>query len=393
MAEQHRYHRFSVIYRVEHWVLTISFGLLAITGLVQIYFATDLAQAVVGSFGGIEVVRYVHRIAAIVMMLETIFHLGHLGYRVFVLRVPMSMLPGFADARNGLNTFLYNLDLRKERPEEDFYTFAEKLEYWAVVWGTIIMGVTGFILWNPVATTQILPGIIVPTAVVAHGLEATLAVLAIIVWHVYHVHLRHFNRSIFTGYLTEEEMLDEHPAALERIKAGQVRQPSPPEAVARRRRIFIPVYAVLAVVMLAAVYFFVAYEETAIATVPPAEDVEVFAPLAPTPFPTVPSVLPTNTPGAGVPAAVDVSWEAGVAGMIDGKCVECHRGGDAEGNLDLSTYEAAMMGGASGAAIVPGEGHTSLLITRQASGDHPGQLTSAELELVMHWIELGAPEE
>ncbi len=124
MAEQHRYHRFSVIYRVEHWVLTISFGLLAITGLVQIYFATDLAQAVVGSFGGIEVVRYVHRIAAIVMMLETIFHLGHLGYRVFVLRVPMSMLPGIADARNGLNTFLYNLDLRKERPEEDFYTFA-----------------------------------------------------------------------------------------------------------------------------------------------------------------------------------------------------------------------------------------------------------------------------
>ena len=393
MAEQQRYKRFSVVYRIEHWVLTVSFGLLALTGLVQIYYATNLAQAVVGGFGGIEVVRIVHRVAAVVMMLETIYHLGHLGYRVFVLRVPMSMLPGVEDVRNGVNTLLYNLDRRKERPQEGFYTFAEKLEYWAVVWGTIIMGLTGFILWNPIATTQILPGIVVPAAVVAHGLEATLAVLAIIVWHVYYVHLRHFNRSIFTGYLTEEEMLDEHPAALARIKAGQVRPPSPPEAVARRRRIFVPVYAVIAVLMLAAVYFFVAYEETAIATVPPAEDVVVFAPLTPTPFPTVPAVLPTSTPGASLPSAVDVSWDAGIGGMLEQRCVECHGGGAMEGELDLRSYEAAMAGGASGPAIVPGEGHTSLLITRQASGAHPGQLTSAELELVLHWIEIGAPEE
>jgi cytochrome b subunit of formate dehydrogenase len=394
MAEhQQRYKRFSAIYRIEHWVLTASFGLLALTGLVQIYFDTGLAQTVVGGLGGIEAVRIVHRVAAVVMMLQTIFHMGHVGYRIFVLRVPMSMLPGLVDVRNAINAVLYNLDLRKERPLEDHYSFAEKLEYWAVVWGAIVMGATGFILWNPIATTQFLPGIVVPTAVVAHGLEATLAVLAIIVWHIYHVHLRHFNRSIFTGYLTEEEMLDEHPAALARIKAGKVRLPAPPEAVARRRRIFIPVYAVLAVLMLAAVYFFVAYEQTAIATVPPAEDVTVFAPLTPTPFPTVPSVLPTVTPGAASPGTPEVSWTAGIAGMLNQRCVECHDGAKKEGELDLRSYQAAMAGGISGPAVVPGEANTSLLITRQASGNHPGQLIPAELDLVFHWIEIGAPEE
>lgn len=393
MAEQARYPRFSVLYRIEHWVLTISFSLLAVTGLVQIYFATDLAQAIVGGLGGIEFVRLLHRIAAVVLMLETILHLGHVGYRVFVLRTPMSMLPGVQDLRNAIQAVAYNLGLRKQRPQQGFYTFEEKLEYWAVVWGTIVMGITGFILWNPIATTRILPGVVVPAAVVAHGLEATLAVLAIIVWHVYHVHLRHFNKSIVTGYLTEEEMEDEHPAALARIKAGRTPRRSSPEVEARRRQVFVPAFAVAAVVMLAAVYFFVAYEETAIATLPPAEEIVVFAPLTPTPFPTVPPVPPTSTPGASLPADVEATWERGIERLVDQRCVDCHGGSETLGELDLRTYESALAGGVSGPAIVRGEGHTSLLITRQASGDHPGQFSPDELELVLHWIELGAPEE
>ncbi len=393
MAEQARYRRFSILYRIEHWVLTISFSLLAVTGLVQIYFATDLAQAIVGGLGGIEFVRLLHRIAAVVLMLETILHLGHVGYRVFVLRTPMSMLPGVQDVRNAIQAVAYNLGLRRERPQQGFYTFEEKLEYWAVVWGTVVMGVTGFILWNPIASTRLLPGVVVPAAVVAHGLEATLAVLAIIVWHVYHVHLRHFNKSIFTGYLTEEEMEDEHPAALARIKAGRTPRRSLPEVEAQRRRVFVPAFAVAAAVMLVGVYFFVAYEETAIATLPPAEEIVVFAPLTPTPFPTVPPVAPTSTPGASLPADAEATWERGIGRLVDRKCVECHGGSQTLGELDLRTYESALAGGVSGPAIVRGEGHTSLLITRQSSGDHPGQFSPEELELVLHWIELGAPED
>lgn len=400
MHNERRYQRFSISYRIEHWVLTISFALLAVTGLIQRYVDVAFPRWLVGVLGGIETVRLLHHLAAIVMMLLTIYHVGELGYRFFVLKVRPSMLPGKADLVNAFQAVRYNLGLSKKRAMQGHFTFEEKAEYWAVVWGTVVMGITGFILWNPIAATRLLPGDVVPAAKLAHGLEAVLAVLAIFIWHMYHVHLRHFNKSIFTGALTEEEMEDEHPAALARIKAGKVDAPPPREEVIRRRRAYLPVFGVLAAVMLAGIWFFVGYEETAIATLPPAEEVAVFVPLTPTPLPTARPTntpTPTSTPSAAQPTAepageADVAWESGIGELMKAKCVACHGPSNTLGGLDLSSYQAARKGGVSGLAVVPGEAHTSLLFTRQASGNHPGQLNAEELALVQHWLELGAPE-
>jgi hypothetical protein len=309
-----------------------------------------------------------------------------------VLNAPVSMLPGAEDVRNAIQSVRYNLGLSKKRAQQGFYTFEEKLEYWAVIWGTIIMGITGFMLWNPIATTQLLPGISIPAAKAAHGLEATLAVLAIIVWHIYHVHLRNFNKSMFTGYLTHEEMEDEHPQVLADIKAGKRLPQVAPEVLARRRRIFFAVYGVLAIFMLVGAYFFIAYEETAIATVPPAEDVTVFAPLTPTPIPTLPPPPPTNTPSPVTAEELPATWQDGIADLMDQKCVACHSSALASGGLDLSSYQAALAGGDSGPTIVPGESHTSQLVSNQTGGGHLGQFSPEELDQVVHWIELGAPE-
>jgi hypothetical protein len=159
------------------------------------------------------------------------------------------------------------------------YNFEEKLEYWAFVWGTLIMVITGFMLWNPIATTKFLPGSFIPAAKAAHGGEALLAVLAIIVWHFYGVHLRKFNRSMFTGKISRDDMAHEHALELEEIETGG-RVESPPEEIARRRRIFIPVGTVITILLLAGIYWFVTLEETAISTVEAAPStVEVFQPL------------------------------------------------------------------------------------------------------------------
>lgn len=395
MNNQNKILRFSVSYRIEHWVLTFSFGLLALTGLIQTYADYGLSRQIIVLFGGIEGVRLIHRLSAIVMMLQTIYHLGAIGYRLWVERQPMTMLPGKDDIVNALQALRYNLGLSQDPAREGRYTFAEKLEYWAVVWGTVIMGVTGFMLWNPIATTQILPGDFVPAAKAAHAAEALLAVLAILIWHFYHAHLRHFNWSIFTGYMTKEEMEEEHPVELERIRTGRTGPRAAPEEIARRRRIYLPVYGVLAIIMLAGVYFFVAYEETAIATVPPAEQVAVYVPLTPTPIPSPP---PTFTPAPLEPAPTlvadaDVSWQSDIVPLMEEHCISCHSQATPLGGLDLSSYEATLAGGDSGPAVVPGEAHTSLLITRQLSGDHPGQWSREQIDLVLHWIEVGAPEE
>jgi cytochrome b subunit of formate dehydrogenase len=262
------YVRFSLGQRIQHAVLIVSFTALAVTGLPQKYAATRVGERAIALLGGIEWARVLHRVAAIVLMAATIVHLLDVAYRVYVRRRPLSMLPRWPDVLHFAQTLRYNFGLAPGRPRMGRFTFEEKLEYWALIWGTVIMIVTGFMLWNPIATTDVLPGQWIPAALVAHGGEAVLAVLAVIVWHGYGVHLRHFNRSMFTGTMSEDEMRHEHPLELEEIEAGRHAAGEDAAAVARRRRLFLPVAAAFSVALLAGLYWFVTFEKTALDTVP-----------------------------------------------------------------------------------------------------------------------------
>jgi len=395
------YKRFSVSDRVEHWLLFASFTLLGITGLVQQHVDWGVYNAVIRFFGGIENTRLVHHIAAIVLMFETIYHLGIQGYRFFVLRTRPSILPGKEDAVNLFQFFKHGLGLSKKRAEEGHFTFAEKLEYWAVIWGTLVMGITGFMLWNPILTTRLLSGSFVPAAKAAHGKEALLAVLAILIWHLYTVHIRHLNMSMFHGKMTEAEMEDEHPRALAEIKAGKVEARPDAATLRRRKMIYFSIFAVVTAVMLAGVYFFVAFETTAVATAPAPEEVAIYAPYTSTPLPTLaptltpvpPTVTPTPVPGeTPLPPAAD-TWQSGIGELVQAKCGACHGAANPLGGLDASSYAAALKGGNTGAGIVPGEPNSSLIISRQTSGKHPGMFSPEELQRVLAWIEAGAPEQ
>ncbi len=221
MNESKTFTRFNLAQRIEHVILILSFTLLCLTGLPQKYAGQGWAESLIALLGGIETVRIIHRVAATVFILQTVYHVVVLGYKLFVLRLSASIMPTMQDAQDGIQALLYNLGIVKRRPKMGRYTFDEKLEYWAMIWGTIVMVLTGFMLWNPIATANILPGQFIPAAKSAHGGEALLAFLGILVWHTYHVHLRHFNRSIWTGKLTREEMVHEHPLELAQIEAGK----------------------------------------------------------------------------------------------------------------------------------------------------------------------------
>jgi hypothetical protein len=109
---------------------------------------------------------------------------------------------------------LLNTGRSKKHPKFDRYTFEEKAEYWALVWGTVAMGVTGIMQWFPVLTTQYLPGWAIPMGRALHRWEAILAVLAIVTWHFYHAVLKKVNTSIFTGHMSIADMEEEHPLEL-----------------------------------------------------------------------------------------------------------------------------------------------------------------------------------
>jgi cytochrome b subunit of formate dehydrogenase len=377
------YERFHWSQRVAHILLLTSFTLLGITGLAQKFSTSSIAVFIVKIFGNIETMRLFHHGAAIVLMLLTIYHIINAGYKIFVRRSRMDMLPSLQDLKDAIQAFAYNLGLHKKRPQMGRYTFEEKAEYWALIWGTIIMGLTGFIMWNPIAAAKFLPGEIIPASKAAHGGEAVLAVLAIIVWHMYGVHIKKFNKSMWTGKLTEEEMLHEHPLELADIKAGLVERPVNPKTLRKRRSIFFPIAAVLSAAMLLGVYGFTNSEQTALTTIPPAiGTVQIYVPQTPTPIP---------APSSAVNESFILTWDGSVGKLFQTKCGMCHGVNSATG-FSMDSYTNFIKGGANGPVIVVGNAETSKLIQVQSTGTHPGQLSADELANIKAWINKGAPE-
>ncbi|MCA9916566.1 MAG: cytochrome b/b6 domain-containing protein [Anaerolineales bacterium] len=282
--EDKQYPRFRTMARIEHAILMVSFTVLAITGLPQKYALQAWAEGMINVMGGIEFVRIIHRWAAIILVVGSIYHIFTSAYRFFVKRERMRMLPEKKDAQDVIQTIKHNLGLTDEAPRMAKFNFGEKVEYWAVVWGTAIMAITGFVLWNPIAATVLLPGQFIPAAKAAHGGEALLAVLSIVIWHMYNVHIKHFNPSMFTGKLPRHQMEEEHALELERLEAGGDPWPELSLPVRQRRqRIFFAVAAVVGILLLVGLIWAFTFEQTAIETIPRVTR-EVFVPLS-TPSP------------------------------------------------------------------------------------------------------------
>ncbi|HSO11799.1 MAG TPA: cytochrome b/b6 domain-containing protein, partial [Anaerolineales bacterium] len=359
-SETRTYTRFDLLQRIQHIIFLISFSLLGLTGLPQKYPLTPFSIWYFDLVGGVEVSRLIHHISAIVMMIISIVHVLDVAYRVLVLRTPINMIPWIDDLQHVIHDVQYYLGLKKHKAYYGRYSYAEKMEYLALIWGTIVMGLTGFMMWNPISTLRFLPGEAVPAAKAAHGGEALLAVLAIIVWHFYHVHIKTLNKSMFTGKITREEMEHEHPAELAMIESSKHHEPIPAAVIKKRQKIYTPIAIAILVVFSYGFYYFVGYETTAVTEPVLGETAEIFvrqtATPTLTPMPTLtstPTLPPTETPlstattvasaseeSSATPEAVVASgptWDGQIAPLLAGKCLTCH-GSLASGGLNLSTY-------------------------------------------------------
>jgi formate dehydrogenase gamma subunit len=304
--------RFTVPERIEHFVLAISFTLLGLTGLIQKYASAGLSNRTIELLGGIQNTRIIHRSAAVVFSLLAVYHVIAILYKLFVHRVKMTMMPAPKDVADAWNLLRHNLFLKKDPPQMPHYNFGEKLEYWALIWGGIIMVITGFMLWNPLIVTKYVPGTFIPAAKAAHGGEAVLAVLAIIVWHFYNVHLKTLNMSMFTGRLSKHQMEEEHGEERHRLFEEKGRLASMPSVLRRRRIMFAPVAIVIAAVGVGSIYWGATAEKTAIATLP--------APL---------SKAPIYNPAPQVPETPATSQTVSAPRIphpIEGqeRCYQCH---------------------------------------------------------------------
>jgi formate dehydrogenase gamma subunit len=214
---EHTFLRFTLGQRWEHAILLLSGLVLLLTGLPQKYREFSISQDLLSTPEQILLIRQIHHIAAIVLGLEVIYHLGRILFLMSRRSLPGDLLPTMQDVRDAWHMLQYLLFIRKDKPKFGRYNFEQKVTYWFVFFGIAIMGVSGLVIWFPVQATQFLPGGVVPAAKLAHSTESVVMAIFIVIWHIYHVHLERLNLSMFTGRLSEEEMRVFHEKEYERL--------------------------------------------------------------------------------------------------------------------------------------------------------------------------------
>jgi formate dehydrogenase gamma subunit len=214
--------------RLQHWLLLTSFIMLVLSGFALQYPDSILAW-LLGSNEYLR--RIIHRVAAIVMLMVGVYHLGYLALSNDGRRWVRDMLPRLKDVKDLFGNFAYYLGVSRIKPKIARFGYAEKAEYWAVIWGTFIMGLTGLMIWFKIGVFGFLARWWIDIALSIHFYEAVLATLAIIVWHFYHVifdpDVYPVNFAFIDGRVSDELYKEEHELDYDALRARETHADAP----------------------------------------------------------------------------------------------------------------------------------------------------------------------
>jgi cytochrome b subunit of formate dehydrogenase len=276
------YVRFRPIDRFCHFLVILSFLLLVLTGMPLKFYYTDWARWMFRAMGGPEVAAALHRLGAFITLLYFAIHvvrmLGSLvrnralfrdeGGRFRVRKVlgfvfgPDSPMPNFQDVRDFIAHQKWFFG-RGPQPQFDRWTYWEKFDYLAVFWGVAVIGLSGLVMWIPETATRYLPGWIINIALIVHSDEALLAAGFIFTFHFFNVHFRvekfPMDPVIFSGRISEEELLHERRRLYDRLKAaGRLEQEELRDEWGLWKRIFNPIGMIafsIGVALIIAIYW------------------------------------------------------------------------------------------------------------------------------------------
>ncbi len=205
----------------QHAILTITFTVLAVSGF-GLRFPHSWWVSIFESMGIHEAQRgMIHRVAAVCFIMISLYHLYYIIFTERGKYLFRQIFPRSSDIQEAIQSFKYFLGLRKSNPEFEEFDYTEKAEYWALVWGGIIMAATGIILWFPTLITSFAPSWIVMASQLVHFYEAILATAAIIIFHIfivmYHPGIYPMNLSWINGKMSLRAAIHEHPIWIKRI--------------------------------------------------------------------------------------------------------------------------------------------------------------------------------
>lgn len=214
------YRRFNVFHRWMHFLVFVSFTVLVFTGMPLKYKDTEWARWSMDLFGGVTAAGVYHRIAAIVTVFYWTLEFAFMVIMVLrsrgkLLRSPGSMMPSKKDLQDMIGMFAWFFG-KGPKPQFDRYTYWEKFDYMSLMAGTVIIGMTGFMMWFPLWFTKVLPGIFLNIALIIHSNEALLAMGVIFIFvHFFSAHVKPesfpLDKVIFTGSVPIDHYKAERP--------------------------------------------------------------------------------------------------------------------------------------------------------------------------------------
>ena len=219
--------RFTGLHRLFHLGLVILFMLLSVTGLAWMYYETTWGKGIADLFGGFPNTIYVHRIVGLLMLAGFAAQILYMITR-FNWRRPIRSFVGrdtlvfhWGDIKDFFGQCGWILGLSKA-PKFDRWSWWQKFDYWAVWWGLVIVGVTGLLVYDPVLSSDYVPGWFYNIAFWIHRIEAVLAMGHIFTVHFFVEHFRpnHFpySNTMFDGGISLKHAREEHPAWVERLE-------------------------------------------------------------------------------------------------------------------------------------------------------------------------------
>jgi len=227
MREEHYGHslylRMNLNERIQHVTLAVSFMLLVVTGFMlsfpNSWWVTQIRNLSSDTF---EYRSLVHRISAVVMVAVSLYHIFYIIFIPRGRKLIKDLFPKFQDVKDAIGVVRFNVGITDKKPKLDRFSYVEKAEYWALIWGTIVMSLTGVVMWFDNTFIGLFTKLGWDVARTIHYYEAWLAFLAIVVWHFYFVifnpDVYPMNVAWFKGTVSEEEMAEEHPLEYERLK-------------------------------------------------------------------------------------------------------------------------------------------------------------------------------
>ena len=169
----------------QHLVLTVTFAGLAITGFA-LRFPESWWAGLLSDCGLSEGSRrIVHRVLGMMLVVASVYHVFYLLLTRRGRRMLRALVPGMRDAADAAANVRYHIGLGGDHPTFGTFDYTQKAEYWALIWGTIVMALTGFVLMFPDVVTGHMPAWVVRVSETIHFYEAILAVGAILIWHFY----------------------------------------------------------------------------------------------------------------------------------------------------------------------------------------------------------------